>query len=225
MDLATLQAELQAFERRYLNTVGVRYAELDEIEAQIAKSLAQSNPQNAEGRTRAERARAQADESARATQNAKTGSQKFEPSASLKKVFRDAAKRFHPDLATEGADRARRTKLMSEINAAYGAGDEARLQQILHDWEEGAESIVGEGIGTELVRIIRKISQVEERLRVIEAQSARLKTSDLSELRKKVAAAEAEGRDLLAEMTVHVNSKISAARQRFAELTRKQAMS
>jgi septal ring factor EnvC (AmiA/AmiB activator) len=32
LDLATLQAELHTFEREYLRVVGVRYAELDEIE-------------------------------------------------------------------------------------------------------------------------------------------------------------------------------------------------
>lgn len=35
LDLATLQAELHVFERRYLHIVGVRYAELDEINAKI----------------------------------------------------------------------------------------------------------------------------------------------------------------------------------------------
>jgi multidrug efflux pump subunit AcrA (membrane-fusion protein) len=37
LELATAQAELHTFERRYLRVVGVRYAELDDIEAQIAE--------------------------------------------------------------------------------------------------------------------------------------------------------------------------------------------
>jgi hypothetical protein len=38
LDLATLKAELQTFEARYLREVGVFYAELDEIEAEIAET-------------------------------------------------------------------------------------------------------------------------------------------------------------------------------------------
>jgi len=37
---ATLQAEVGTFERRYVKTVGVLYAELDEINAQLTERLA-----------------------------------------------------------------------------------------------------------------------------------------------------------------------------------------
>ncbi|MDJ0686903.1 MAG: hypothetical protein QNJ41_00175 [Xenococcaceae cyanobacterium MO_188.B32] len=35
LDLATFQAELNAFEKEYMRVIGVRYTELDRIEAQI----------------------------------------------------------------------------------------------------------------------------------------------------------------------------------------------
>ena len=62
LELATLQAELRAFERHYLSTVGRRYAELDEWEAKIAAALAQRDPKNDDLRRRAERARETAED-------------------------------------------------------------------------------------------------------------------------------------------------------------------
>ena len=53
LDLTTLQAELHAFERHYFRAVGVRYAELDEVEAQIADLLSGSSPQNSKMRIQA----------------------------------------------------------------------------------------------------------------------------------------------------------------------------
>ena len=44
LDLTTLKAELTTIEARYLYEVGTLYAELDEIEAQIAEALARLNP-------------------------------------------------------------------------------------------------------------------------------------------------------------------------------------
>src|SRR5437867_3121215 len=66
LELATLQAELHAFERRYLRIVGVRYAELDEIEAQIAELLARQRPQGDKAHREAAKARTKAEESAQA---------------------------------------------------------------------------------------------------------------------------------------------------------------
>lgn len=46
LQLMSLKGELSAFERLYLKQVGVLYAELDEIEAQIAELLARRDPGN-----------------------------------------------------------------------------------------------------------------------------------------------------------------------------------
>lgn len=59
---------------------------------------------------------------------------------------------------------------MAEVNKAYQDGDEETLQRIFQEWESSPESIIGEGIGNELIRIIRKIAQIKERLTVIEEQ-------------------------------------------------------
>src|SRR5437016_13888634 len=65
LELATVRAELTAFEVRYLRVLGVLYAELDEIEAQIAETAAKLNPADPEAQTKAADARAHASESGR----------------------------------------------------------------------------------------------------------------------------------------------------------------
>ena len=97
-------------------------------------------------------------------------------------------------------------------------GDEARLQAILHEWETSPEAIQGDGIGAELVRVIRKIAQGEERLRVIAAEMAQLEASDLHQLKTKVEEAEREGQDLLIEMAARIDKQIVTAKSRLGKL-------
>ena len=101
---------------------------------------------------------------------------------------------------------------MAEANAAFEAGDARRLEQILREWESSPESVKGEGAAAELIRIIRKIAQVRERLRAIEAKVVEIKKSDLWQLKKKAEEAESAGRDLLAQMAAGLEGRIAAAK-------------
>lgn len=122
------------------------------------------------------------------------------------------AKRIHPDLAADNADRARRQKLMAEANLAYEEGDEARLRAILEEYESSPETVVGDGTGAELVRVIRKIAQVKRRLAEIDEQAKKIMKTDLFELKQKVDEGSKEGRDVLNEMAVAVNVRIDEAK-------------
>ena len=216
LDLATLRAELTDFESLYLRTVGVLYAELDEIEAQIAEAEARRQPNDSVAEEQATRARAQARES---SQSAKAVAERRpKPTESLKKLFREVAKRVDPDLAASDMDRARRQKLMAEVNLAYENGDEAKLRSILADWETSPDTVEGEGVGAELVRAIRKIAQIQKRIADIENEIKQLEESDVCELRIKVQETEKQGRDLLREMASQVQGDISATKQRLSEI-------
>ena len=220
LDLATLQAELHAFERRYLRIVGIRYAEFDEIDAQIAEALAELTPKSSEAQERASQARAQANESAQMSKTAQELGRRdeFTPSDALKKLYREVANCIHPDLATDENDRVRRQRFMAEANQAYEDGDEARLREILREWESSPEAVRGDGVGAELIRVIRKIAQIESRLQAIESIIAQLRSSDLFRLKVEVERTEAEGRDLLAEMAIRLDQKIADVRRHLASL-------
>ena len=219
LQLSTLQAELKAFELRYLRVVGSRLAKMDDITARIAEVLALLNPSDDTVRQYADQARKEARRSAHAAGSASAEPEKllrFKPSERLKTLFRELAKLVHPDLTTDEGERARRTPLMAEVNAAYQAGDEARLEAIRRDWAHRPESVEGEDVAARLVRAIRKVSQLTDRLAAIDAEISRMEGSDTCKLRTQSEVTEDEGGDLLNEMAAELDEDI-AARQRQLE--------
>ena len=67
---------------------------------------------------------------------------------------------------------------MQEINAAYEAGDQERLEELLRSWNVSPESVEGEGIGAELVRVIRQIRQTSQRIAAVRAELSELESTD-----------------------------------------------
>ncbi len=71
----------------------------------------------------------------------------------------------------------------------------------------------GEGIGVELVRIIRQIHQARKNIASIEQELTSLRVSEIAQLKHDVEAAEQEGRDRLAELATTLNGQISQKRK------------
>ena len=220
LERATLQAELTVFDERYKYRVGRLFVELDEIKAQLAEAQARRNPQDTQAQTEAAEARARATETAEdvGAAQAEPEREAFAPSQSLKDLFRKTAKAVHPDLATDDEDRARRERLMAEANEAYAAGDAEKLQAILDEWENGPDAVQGSGVGADLIRLIRQIALVEERIVAIEREMADLQASDLAQRKAEVETAAIEGRDLLAEIAAQVQEQIEQEKARLAAL-------
>jgi DnaJ-class molecular chaperone len=132
----------------------------------------------------------------------------------MKRLYREVAKRIHPDLTSDRDERARRQLLMAEANKAYEAGDESQLNKILNAYEASPETVQGEGPGAELIRAIRRISQVRGRIAEIEAEAEELLRSDLYQLKSRLEEAERHGRDVLKEMVDKVEQQIAQAKSR-----------
>jgi hypothetical protein len=220
--LTNLRAELSTFERKYVSVVGKRYAELDDIEAKIAERFAKAHPQDQQAHDFAKQARSQAESSKASVGEslALKSADSVQPrSQTLKNLYREVAKRIHPDLATDSEDRLRRQILMAGANRAFEEGDEERLRKILHEYEASPDAVKGEGAAADLVRAIRKIAQVNRRLLEIAKEIGELEGSELFDLKVKVERATAEGRDLLREMAQDLDSRIAASRERLNNLS------
>jgi len=215
LDLATLSGSLRSFEARYLKIVGVLIAELDDIEAQILEAEMQQHSNDEQLKEKATEARAKARDSAEGIDDIENETEEtFKPTEEIKGLYRKVAKLIHPDLSNSEEQRDLREQLMTEANLAYQRGDENRLQEIMNEWESSPETVEGEGIAAELVRIIRKIAQITRRLQNIESEIALITASDLHKLYARAQDAASQGRDLIAEMAEQMKREISKAKKR-----------
>jgi predicted transcriptional regulator len=215
--MADLRAELERFEARYTMDVARLYAEHDEIEAQIAEEEYKLVPDDEEIKKKAEELRRRAEESARAADNGSVQG-KFDPTPEARRAYHNLARIIHPDLALDAAEKERRHGLMAELNQAYSAGDQARLNKLAEDLRHSPELVPGDSIGDELVRTIRQIAQVKARLQELVKERTVAEASELFELRLKVEAERSDGRDLLSQMAARTRAHIKKSERRLANL-------
>jgi hypothetical protein len=211
------------FRVEYIRRFAPLYAELDRIEADIARRIAADEGTSA-AQANADEATARAVESEKALDEAdgtSADSVEFGPGAQkpeLKALYRDAAKRIHPDLATDPAEKERRHTLMAALNAAYAAGDQDAIQRILDGETARPEAILGDDIGARLMRVIRKIAQVRGRFTELVELNRALRLDPLFVLFEECRPDWEAGRDPLAADETSLRERIAAARARLAAL-------
>ncbi|MBP9712412.1 MAG: hypothetical protein KBD60_01820 [Sterolibacterium sp.] len=234
LEFATAQAELAEFTRRYHEIIGRKLAELDQLQAHIAKHLARCQPADTTAQQHAEHARAQAEQSQRESERFaeldKERERPFTPTADLKRLFRQLAQKIHPDRAENEEDRAWRTELMSEANRAYRNADEMVLRDILEQWQDGRPSTDTAATRpatrasqaapstSNQAALQREIQRVQRRIASVSEQLNRLLASKLYELFAAANLARNRNRDLLQEMAEQLERQLEASRAQLAQL-------
>lgn len=215
LELATAQAEIAEFTRRYHALIGTRMAMLDELRAEAATRQSEAEAADAEAGLDAEAARQRAERSRRESEGferilREDQPRPFAPSGDLKKLFRKLAQKIHPDRAESESDRAWRTQLMSEANRAYQAGDEAALLEVWALWQEGGAQRAARETGDG--ELAGQIARLKKRIADIETELNRLFGSRLYELFTATNIARRAKRDLLQEMADRLDADIAAVR-------------
>ncbi|MFF4588353.1 J domain-containing protein [Streptomyces sp. NPDC001388] len=153
----TFRVEVENFSRLHHQKLGPMYARLDELDAQIAEARAARTGDPEDLRT-AQEARARVlpipgveelfhgwmdgqglfpEAVAMLTDQSVRPPERVRPSEEARKLYRELARKAHPDLAQEDAERARREEFITRVNAAYARGDEAMLRELAEEWAAG----------------------------------------------------------------------------------------
>ncbi|MET9555495.1 J domain-containing protein [Streptomyces sp. NPDC006645] len=155
--LETFRVEVENFSRLHHQRLGPMYARLDELDAMIAEARA-SRSGDPEDLRKAREARAMVqpmpgieelfhdwldsdglspEAAAMLTDQPVQPPKRVRPTDEVRKLYRDLARKAHPDLAQDDTERARRDEFITRVNAAYGRGDEALLRQLAEEWAAG----------------------------------------------------------------------------------------
>lgn len=153
----TFRVEVENFSRLHHQRLGPMYARLEELDAEIAEIKA-ARTGDAEDLRRAQELRARVmpmpsveelfhgwmdggglfpEASAMLTDQPVRPPQRVRPSEEARRLYRELARKAHPDLAQEEGERTRREEFITRVNAAYGRGDEALLRELAEEWAAG----------------------------------------------------------------------------------------
>ncbi|MGC5034394.1 hypothetical protein ACPXCS_04765 [Streptomyces sp. DT190] len=183
----TFRVEIENFSRLHEQKLGPLYARLEELDARILEARA-ARSGDPEDHRRAEEARARLapipgveellhgwmDDSglfpeavAMLTDQAVRPPQRVRPSEEARKLYRDLARKAHPDLAQEEKERERREEFITRVNAAYARGDEAELRELAEEWAKGPELKRGPSRAEELYARLEWLAQRKELLALL----------------------------------------------------------
>ncbi|RZB18783.1 hypothetical protein StrepF001_15835 [Streptomyces sp. F001] len=153
----TFRVEIENFSRLHHQRLGPMYARLEELDAQIAEARAAQSG-DPEDLRRAQELRARVlpmpsveelfhgwmdsdglfpEAVAMLTDQPVRPPQRVRPSEEARKLYRELARKAHPDLAQEEGERKRREEFITRVNTAYARGDEALLRELSEEWAAG----------------------------------------------------------------------------------------
>jgi len=208
--LETSKAEITKFQRRYYQTVGQLYAQLDELEAQIANVGAEQATDDGEAFAYAQGAQEQARKSAEEAGLIKAlPAPPLEITPEIKAAYRQAAKLMHPDRATTEPERLRRNAMMAEVNKAYESGNQQAIEKLIIEFGQDPEAIGGPDVASRIVKAIRRIAQLRRRLTEIQQETEPLKQTDIFQLKLTITETESMGGDPLGDLAQQLMQELS----------------
>jgi curved DNA-binding protein CbpA len=135
----------------------------------------------------------------------------------VKRLYRDLARRFHPDLGSNDAERARRTEIMNHINEAYQAQDLETLELVAAQKDVKDDS----PLAALTLRQLRKTrDSLLDEIEGLKRERDSLNNSKLMRLMSEDKLAKSRGRDLLRDTAQEIDAEYFRLMQKLDDLRR-----
>jgi hypothetical protein len=111
-----------------------------------------------------------------------------------KRLYRELARRFHPDLAAGSGERAYMTAIMASINIAYERQDVSALHNLAGELDPTAVAELAAIDNLQLRKLREKLLNIQRRQRKVQQQYKALRQDNVAKLWRKAQRLEAEGK-------------------------------
>lgn len=232
-EIANLKRELSSFEAEYHTRVGVLYVRLDELELELReynkrikllKSKKIDNLVDLEKTIEEqfhkdkEKINKEKEEAEQYIEEYKAVKKKpeldEESEKKLKSLYRELAKKYHPDMARTSEEKERYNKIMAEINQAYNDKDLGKLEELAMSLKIPEKTFAGT-VEEEIKRLIKESEKLYDIISRLEDKLVAIKNSDTYKFKVKHDESKEHGRDLLKEIEDNLKAKIKQREEEF----------
>ncbi|MEV8095738.1 rhodanese-like domain-containing protein [Kitasatospora sp. NPDC085879] len=185
VDVATLRVEIDNFALVHHQLLGPLYARLDELDALIAEAVAVRTG-DPEALRRAAEARSRVaepdDPAAAGLAPEPPAAAKVRPDREAQRIYRDLARRAHPDLTTDPAEQERRSAFIARVNEAYAQGDAGALEELADEWSTAPETAPDPDSPDRPDWLLRRLEWLTARIGQLATEQVRLERTPMGEL-------------------------------------------
>ncbi len=228
VDVQTLRVEIDNFALIHHQLLGPLYARLDELDALIAEAVA-ARTGDPEDLRRAADARRQVDElpdleslfadiadiQDQESAPAPEPPSRVRPGKDAQRIYRDLARRAHPDLSTDPAEQHRRSAFIARVNEAYAYGDTRMLEQLAEEWSTDPEAAPAVDSPDRLGWLRQRLEWLGGKIAEVAAEQVRLENTAMGEL---LALSPQDPDRLLEELAEQLLAKAAAQQAELARL-------
>ncbi|MFI9270061.1 hypothetical protein ACIGXM_05015 [Kitasatospora sp. NPDC052896] len=203
VDVETLRVEIDNFALIHHERLGPLYARLDELDALVAEARAArtGDPEDVRRAVDARRvvdelpdldalfdsvraAEAGATEGAEPTGGAESAEppRRVRPGRDAQRLYRELARRAHPDLSTDAAEQQRRSAFIARVNEAYARGDAPALEALAEEWSTAPETAPAPEAADRGDWLRQRLAWLTARIGELAAEQVRLEATAMGSL-------------------------------------------